>query len=81
MNRSKAIWVVCVLCSNLIFAQISYPVDTSYTVHSAFNKSVKKFPHIEIVKPDFFENVIEIKDIVYKNIADRELHLDAFYHK
>ncbi|MDP3945760.1 MAG: alpha/beta hydrolase [Lutibacter sp.] len=81
MNRSKAIWVVCVLCSNLIFAQISYPVDTSYTVHSAFSKSVKKFPQIEIVKPEIFENVIEIKDIVYKNIGERKLHLDAFYHK
>jgi acetyl esterase/lipase len=81
MNRSKAILVVCILCSNLIFSQISYPVDTSYTVNSAYNKSVKKFPKIEIVKPDFFENVIEIKDLVYKNIEGRKLHLDAFYNK
>lgn len=80
MNRYKAILTVCILCSNLIFSQISHPVDTSYTVNSAFNKSVKKFPQIEIVKPDFFENVIEIKDLVYKNIDDRKLHLDAFYH-
>lgn len=81
MNRYKAILVICILCSNLIFSQISFPVDTSYTVNSAFNKSVKKFPQIEIVKPDFFENVIEIKDLVYKNIDDRKLHLDAFYNK
>lgn len=81
MNRYKAILIVCILCSNLIFSQISFPVDTSYTVNSAFNKSVKKFPQIEIVKPDFFENVIEIKDLVYKNIDDRKLHLDAFYNK
>jgi pectinesterase len=56
-------------------------VDTSYTVFGSFKKYVKKFPQIEIVKPQAFDNVIEIKEIVYKEIGDRKLHLDAFYDK
>ena len=81
MNRYKVILTVCILCSNLIFSQISYPVDTSYTVNSTFNKLIKRYPKIEIVKPDCFENVIEIKDLVYKEIDDIKLHLDAFCNK
>ncbi len=69
------------MCSNLIFSQISYPVDTSYTVNSTFNKLIKKYPKIEIVKPECFENVIEIKDLAYKKIDDRKLYLDAFCNK
>lgn len=56
-------------------------VDTSYTVYGSFKKYVQKFPQIEIVKPQAFDNVIEIKEIVYKEIGDRKLHLDAFYNK
>ena len=81
MNRYKVILTVCILFSNLIFSQISYPVDTSYTVNSTFNKLIKKYPKIEIVKPDCFKSVIEIKDLVYKEIDNRKLYLDAFYNK
>lgn len=55
--------------------------DTSYTVNSVFNKYVKKFPQIEIVGPQSFENVSEKKGVVYKEIDERKLVLDAFYSK
>ena len=62
-----------------VICQNASKIDTSYTVYSAFNKYVKKIPNIEIVKAQTFENVVEEKEIVYKEIGDRKLHLDAFY--
>lgn len=55
--------------------------DTSYTVNSVFNKYVKKFPQIEIVLPQSFENVSKKEGVVYKEIDGRKLVLDAFYNK
>lgn len=81
MKISKLIFIVCLLCSNSLFSQANYNVDTSYTVNSAFYKYVKKFPFIEIAKPQKLENVLEKKDIVYKEIGVRQLHLDAYYNK
>lgn len=52
--------------------------DTSYTIRSAFNKYIKKYPQIEIVKPQTFVNISEKKNIIYKEIGSRKLQLDAF---
>lgn len=81
MKINKVLFVVCLLCSNHLFSQINDHSDTSYTVNSAFIKYKKEFPNIELVKSQKFENVIEKKNIVYKEISERELHLDAFYNK
>ena len=64
-----------------VLSQNNYKIDSSYTVVKSFKKYVKYFPQIEIVKPQSFENVIEEKEIVYKEIGERKLHLDAFYNK
>ncbi|MBI9039893.1 MAG: alpha/beta hydrolase [Lutibacter sp.] len=56
-------------------------IDTSYTVYSSYTKYLKKFPEIEIVNPQIFDNVVEKKEIVYNEIGERKLHLDAFYNK
>ncbi|MBN2817736.1 MAG: hypothetical protein JXP36_02115, partial [Bacteroidales bacterium] len=69
MRLNKVLFIVFILCSNPTFSQINWIADTSYTVNSAFNKSIKKFPFIEIVKPQKYENVIEEKSIVYKEIG------------
>lgn len=63
-----------------VIAQNNSKTDTSYTVNSVFNKYVKKNPQIEIVTPQSFENVIEKRAIIYKEIEDRTLFLDAFYN-
>lgn len=61
-------------------SQNTFEIDTSYTIHSAFKKHVKQYPDIQIVKPQGFENVIEEKDIEYKDLGYRKLHLDAYYN-
>lgn len=61
-------------------SQHTFEIDTSYTIHSAFKKYVKQHPDIQIVKPQGFENVIEEKDIEYKDLGYRKLHLDAYYN-
>ncbi|MBN2236923.1 MAG: alpha/beta hydrolase [Bacteroidales bacterium] len=63
-----------------MFSQIVVQSDTSYTVQSAYRKYLKNFPSIEVVKAQILENVLEQKNIVYKEIGERKLHLDAFYN-
>jgi pectinesterase len=64
---------------SVLFAN-AQQIDTSYTVYSSYIKYKKNFPEIEIVKPQTFENVLEKKEIVYKEVGQRKLHIDAFYN-
>ncbi len=74
----KKVVLICFLLSTVaLFSQT--PIDTSYTVHSTFTKEVKKFPFIKIVKKLQNASVHESKDLVYKSINSRELHLDAYF--
>lgn len=82
MNFKKAHIIIFFLVFTLnVNSQQIKTIDTSYTVYSSYNKYVKKFPQISIVKPQKFENITEKRNIVYKKIGERKLHLDAFYHK
>jgi acetyl esterase/lipase len=68
---------VFVHCTSVLWAQKSFPRDTSFTVKGTFEKEKKKFPHIEIALAD--TNNLKIKkDIVYKIIAQRKLTVDVF---
>lgn len=67
--------------SNLIVGQSKIDRDTSYTVLSTYNKEIKRFPSIEIVKEKNHKNLIFSIDLVYDIIDSRELHLDAYYKK
>ncbi len=53
--------------------------DTSYNFNTASAKMHKKFPDAELVLPHLFENVKEVKNIVYADVSGRKLHLDVFY--
>jgi len=66
--------------TKIAFAQSSFPVDTSYTVKSVYDKVKKDHPYISHVTARKHENVNQKKEIVYKKIKDRELHLDAYYN-
>ncbi|WP_281298710.1 alpha/beta hydrolase [Flavobacterium limnophilum] len=66
--------------TKIAFAQSSFPVDTSYTVKSVYNKVKKDHPHISYVPTRKHENVNQKKEIVYKKIKNRELHFDAYYN-
>jgi len=52
--------------------------DTSYTIYSTYNKLVKDYPFIKIVKTVFPDNVMLEKDIIFKKYGTRSLHLDLF---
>src|SRR5690606_5567589 len=52
--------------------------DTSYTVYSVYKKLHKRYPYIEIVRPELPKDVAHDKDIVYRTIGNRKLHLDVF---
>ena len=81
MKIKKVFFIGFILVSSILFSQEIIPIDTSYAVQSSFEKYKKKFPEIEIVKRQSFENVIEKKEIVYKKIGPRKLQIDAFYNK
>lgn len=81
MNLKLDYIAICFLITvYTVHSQNTYEIDTSYTVYSAFKKYVKQYPEIQIVKPKAFENIIEIKDIEYKDLGYRNLHLDAYYN-
>lgn len=73
--------LILIFTTNLIFAQFPTSIDTSYTAHSTFIKEKNNFPFIEIVKEKKFDNVIVKEDIIYRNIGNRQLHLDVYYSK
>lgn len=77
----KNLFLISILFSNVIFAQIQFSIDTSYTIQSTYNKEKNKFPFIEIVTEKKHEAINQSKDLVYAKIDSRELHLDAFYTK
>lgn len=64
-----------------VFSQKTMERDTSYTVFSTYNKEIKKYPFIKIVKKQEHLEVDQEMDVVYSKIESRELHLDAFYKK
>lgn len=75
----KSVFVSLFLLINLF--ELKAQTDTSYTVYSTYNKEIKKFPFIEIVKDKKHNNVIAKLDVVYNKLVSRDLHLDAYYNK
>lgn len=57
------------------------PVDTSFTVHSAYEKVIKDFPYAKIVTPDLNADINSFYDIIYADYGNRQLHLDLFVPK
>lgn len=73
--------VFFLIFTSFAFAQSSFPVDTTYTVKSVYKKVKKDHPYISYVPARNYKTVSQKKEIVYKKIKDRELHLDAYYAK
>lgn len=71
--------IVCCLVASGLFSQTQ--TDTSYTVWSTYNKEIKKFPFIKKVQKPDNKEISRSKDLVYKSINARELHLDAFFNR
>jgi acetyl esterase/lipase len=77
----KIFLIIFCLDLDSTLAQNFVQSDTSFTVYSAFDKAVKQYPYIKIVKPELPANVIAEKNIVYKSLRNRKLHLDIFRPK
>lgn len=58
-----------------------FPVDTSFTLNSAYQKEVKYYPFIKPVYPLIPESVSAKKDLVYANYNGREMHIDVYSSK
>lgn len=76
----KKIVILLFFFSKFVFAQADFPIDTSYTVKSVYDKVRKEYPNVSLVQPRKYENVREKKEVVYKKINNRKLHLDAYYN-
>jgi pectinesterase len=76
MKRVSFIFLILLGC---FCAAQTHNVDTTYTVQSSFDKDRKLFPFIQIAKVPKDKKLIEQKEIVYKTIGSRALHLDAYY--
>jgi acetyl esterase/lipase len=77
----KSTYLILIFGFYFCNAKAQNRIDTSYTVQSTFAKDRKKFPFIQISKVQKDKRVVEEKEIVYKTIDTRVLHLDAFYRK
>lgn len=53
--------------------------DTSYTVHSTYDKEIKKYPFIKIAVKQQNNEIERLDNLVYKSINSHDLHLDAFF--
>ena len=76
----KKITILLLFISKFAFAQADHPIDTTYTVKSVYTKVKKEYPNVSVVQPSKHENVNHKKEIVYKKINSRKLHLDAYYN-
>jgi acetyl esterase/lipase len=59
------------------------PYDTTFTVHSAFQKIKDVYPIAQIATENLPEGLVEHRDIIYTTLentrfGDRDLHLDIF---
>ena len=76
----RKLLILLFLTSIAVQAQTNFTIDTSYTPKSVYNKEIKNYPFISLVKPKKHPNVLEKKEIVYSKIKDRALHFDAYYN-
>ena len=53
--------------------------DTSFTIHSDYNKNLKNYPFIKPVTVTASRKVTERRNLVYCERGDRKLLLDAFF--
>ena len=81
MKRYFLITLLLLSASLFCIAQDNTPVflrDTSFTVYSAYQKIKHEFPQATPVKPLPADRFKEIRQVVYKTVNGRALHLDIF---
>ena len=53
--------------------------DTSFTIFSAYEKEIKKYPFIEIAESHLSGDILMDSNVVYTSYGERRLLLDVFY--
>ena len=78
----SGIWNLCIMGLSIPFAvaaQTNAKVDAGHTVKGAYQKYVKDFPGIQVVRAKPRPGVVEKKEVVYTEIGDRKLYMDVFH--
>ena len=57
----------------------TYLRDTSYTINSAYEKVVKKYPFVDVAEAKIPQGVAKKTGLIYKSHGERSLQLDVFY--
>ena len=76
---SGGLFMMLVHATNIRAQEI--PRDNYFTIESAAEKVRKSFPDAKVVDQFELENVISGKDIIYRDLNGRKLHLDYFIPK
>jgi len=82
----KSVFISFLFFATSVCAQIkevSYPVDTSYTVNKQFNKYKKNYPYLIPAKDELSKEIVGERNVIYTTLektkyGKRELHLDIF---
>jgi acetyl esterase/lipase len=59
----------------------TFTVDSSFTLHSAYQKEVKNYPFIKSVMPQLSPSVVVKKDLTYVNYDGHEMNIDIYLPK
>ena len=80
MRNNLVLFVLTQLFAITSFSQTTglFPIDSSFTTNSAYQKEVKNYPFITIAQPTTNNISAEI-DIVYAEYGDRKMHLDLYF--
>ncbi|WP_231759947.1 alpha/beta hydrolase fold domain-containing protein [Microbulbifer elongatus] len=57
---------------------VRIPLDDSFNVQSAFNKARKTYPDIQVARVAPGQGTEVLRDVVYRRVGTRALHLDLF---
>ena len=79
MKKTILSLLFALISVGMLYAQVKFPRDTSYTIQSTYNKLLKYHPGIQPVYMQHLPEVKMVKDMVYQNYGGREMHLDLFF--
>jgi pectinesterase len=80
MTRISIFIILSLLCSITIKGQ-NFPVDSSFTLHSAYQKEKKYYPFIKPVYPVIPDDIAVTQNAVYADYGKRKMHVDIYKPK
>jgi acetyl esterase/lipase len=74
---SSILTILTLILSTSIKGQ-EFPVDSSFTLYSAYKKELKYYPFIKPVYSNIPKTVTTYKNIVYASYGSRDMHVDIY---